>query len=176
MIAQKFKEKTGLQDYGSKKIIDGVELVESRLFSDDGGNFAEILRYDEGKVKNFKEEFLIKQMSWSYVLPKAVKAYHYHLEQEDLWFVPPFDRLVVNLHDLRKDSPTFDQHMKLTLGAGKNLLLRIPIGVAHGCSNPYNRPMTLIYATSAQFDPKNPDEHRIEWNSFGSEIWEIDKG
>lgn len=176
MIAQEFKDKTSLQNYGKKKLIKGVELVENRWFSDDGGNFAEILRCNQSKVEKFEKDFAIKQMSWSYVLPQAVKAYHYHLNQEDLWFVPPFDRLIVNLHDLRKDSPTFNQHMKLTLGGGKNLLLRIPQGVAHGCSNPYKRAMTLIYATSAQFNPEKPDEHRLSWDSFGTSVWQIDKG
>ncbi len=176
MIDLKFQEKTTEQKYQRKILIDGVELIENKLFSDNGGNFAEILRYGQEVVEGLQSDFKIKQLSWSYVLPQTIKAYHYHLLQEDLWFVPPFDRLIVNLHDLRKDSPTFDQHMTLTLGGGKNLLLRIPAEVAHGCGNPYQKPMTLFYATSNQFNPNKPDEKRLNFDFFGTDVWSIEKG
>lgn len=175
-IAQKYLDIQTTQDYTPRKFIDGVELLESRWFSTTDGNFAEILRYDEGKVQGIRQDFVIKQLSWSYVLCGSVKAYHYHAHQKDLWFCPPHDRLIVNLHDLREDSPTFDQHMTLVLGAGKNHILVIPEGVAHGCGNPFERPMTLFYAVTRQFDSKNPDENRLEWDAWGAHVWEIDKG
>ncbi|MBQ6154495.1 dTDP-4-dehydrorhamnose 3,5-epimerase family protein [bacterium] len=175
-IADKYLQIQGVQDYRARGTIDGVELVENRWFSTTDGNFAEILRYDEGRVKLVNQDFVIKQLSWSYVLPGSVKAYHYHEHQKDLWFCPPTDRLIVNLHDLREDSPTFDQHQTIVLGAGKNHILVIPEGVAHGCGNPYTRPMSLFYAVTAQFNPDAPDEKRLAWDSFGAHVWEIEKG
>jgi hypothetical protein len=36
--------------------------------------------------------------------------------------------------------------------------------------------MTLIYATSQQFNPTLPDEHRLPWDSFGTDVWDLQKG
>jgi dTDP-4-dehydrorhamnose 3,5-epimerase len=55
-------------------------------------------------------------------------------------------------------------------------VVRIPNGVAHGVANIYQRSMTLFYATSSQFNSADPDEHRLPWDQFGSDIWELVKG
>ena len=175
-ITTKYQQHQTKQDYGSRTTIAGVELINSNWFSAPDGNFAEICRYDDGHVKGVEQDFVIRQLNWSYVLCGAVKAYHYHTKQKDLWFCSPYDRLLVNLHDLREDSETFDQHQTLVLGAGKNLALVIPEGVLHGCANPYERPMTLFYAVTQEFDPAQPDEYRLPWDLFGAQVWEIEQG
>ncbi len=175
-IAKKYQKFETAQNYQQRKKINGVELINSPWFSTSDGNFAEILRYDEGEVVGLEQTFVIRQLNWSYIMPGSIKAYHYHQHQKDLWFCPPYDRLIINLHDLREDSATFDQHQTIILGAGKNLALVIPEGVAHGCSNPYDKPMTLFYAVTNQFDPQNPDEKRLPYDLFGTEVWEIEKG
>lgn len=175
-VAKEYLDKEEVQIYHENKKINGVEIINSNLFATLDGNFAEIIRYDEGKIPNVKQEFVIRQLNWSWVTQGAIKAYHYHQRQKDLWFCPPYDRLIVNLHDLREDSPTYDQHQKLVLGAGKNQILIIPEGVAHGCANPYEKPMTLFYAVTQQFDPNDPDERRLPWDCFGAQVWEIEKG
>lgn len=175
-IAKKYQDLKVVQDYSGRGKIAGVELINSPWFSASDGNFAEILRYDDGHIRGLEQDFVIRQLNWSYVTVGAVKGYHYHHHQKDLWFCPPYDRLIVNLHDLRQDSPTFDQHQTLILGAGKNLALVIPEGVAHGCSNPYEKPMTLFYAVTNQFDPEQPDEIRLAWDTFGAEVWQVEKG
>ena len=175
-IAAKYTKIQTTQDYGQKSTIAGVELINSPWFSTIDGNFAEILRYDDGQIKGANQDFVIRQLNWSYVLRHSIKAYHYHRRQKDLWFCPPYDRLIVNLHDLREDSPTFDMHQRLVLGAGKNLALIIPEGVAHGCGNPFEKPMTLFYAVTQQFSASQPDEWRLAWDTFGATVWDIDKG
>lgn len=110
------------------------------------------------------------------MVPNTIKAYHIHFNQDDAWFATPNNRILVNLHDIREGSPTFGVHMKLHLGGCKNQLLRIPHGVAHGAANPYTTDQVLFYATSEQFSPTNPDEHRLAWDSFGADVWEITKG
>ncbi len=175
-ISSKYQEMEEVQAYSNRGKIAGVELIKNNYFSATDGNFAEILRYDNGRVAGLEQDFVIRQLNWSYITPGAIKGYHYHAHQKDLWFCPPFDRLIVNLHDLRQDSPTYDQHQTLILGAGQNLALVIPEGVAHGCSNPYERPMTLFYAVTNQFDPDQPDEKRLPFNAFGAQVWEIEKG
>jgi dTDP-4-dehydrorhamnose 3,5-epimerase len=165
------------QSYGSKPTIEGVEIVNGNCFTDDGGHFTELFRLNEkGEVLLLKERFQVRQVSLSLLMPQTVKAFHIHYKQDDVWFVPPSEKLLVNLHDLRTDSSTKDKHMRVFLGDGKSQILRIPKGVAHGAANPYHRPMTLIYATSEQFDPKDPDEHRLPYDIFGAEVWEMTKG
>ncbi len=70
----------------------------------------------------------VTQINFSRVLPGAIKAFHLHLNQEDVWFVPPTDRLLVGLVDVREKSPTFDQNMRFVLGANRARLLYIPRG------------------------------------------------
>ncbi|PIY80062.1 MAG: dTDP-4-dehydrorhamnose 3,5-epimerase, partial [Candidatus Pacebacteria bacterium CG_4_10_14_0_8_um_filter_42_14] len=143
---------------------------------DDGGYFVELSRLKDGAHTAFSTPVEVKQISLSQVIPNSVKAYHVHYKQDDVWFVAPHDKLLVNLHDIRKDSPTYDAHIRLVLGGGKATALRIPAGVAHGVGNPYNRSMHLIYTTSEQFNLENPDEHRLPWDHFGAEVWDLTKG
>lgn len=175
-INKKYQQQSQVQNYNQKQTIEGVELIVNNWFNTVDGNFAEILRYDEGKIAGVAQEVVIRQLNWSYVMPGAIKAYHYHRHQKDVWFCPPYDRLLVNLHDLRQDSPTFDHHATYVLGAGKNQLLVIPEGVAHGCANIYQRPMALFYAVTQQFDPQNPDENRLSWDTWGEAVWQMEKG
>ena len=175
-IATQYDSALTVQEYGKKPGIEGVERVPLKLNTDDGGNFAEVFRLENGQVPGLQKPFTVKQVSFSVMMPGVVKAYHIHKTQEDLWFVPPTHRLLVNLHDLRQDSPTFDMHERIVLGGGNAMLLRIPNGVAHGARNCYNEPMYLFYATTTQFNIDAPDEFRLPWDHFGADAWELIKG
>jgi dTDP-4-dehydrorhamnose 3,5-epimerase len=164
------------QSYDSSPEIEGLELKKLTYHADDGGNFAEIFRLSNGQVENVSAPFEARQVSMSLLVPKTIKAYHVHKKQDDIWFVPPTNRLLVNLHDLREDSSTYNTHKRFVLGAGSASILRIPAGVAHGVANIYNQDMLLFYATSEQFSKENPDEHRLAWDSFGADVWELTKG
>lgn len=175
-ISENYSQKVTTQSYGDKSSIEGVELIPLKLHGDDGGNFLELFRLDEGLLQNTTPPFKAQQISLSSMEPGVIKAYHLHQKQEDLWFVPPTHRLLANLHDVRDGSPTFDAHMRVALGGGTAQLLRIPAGVAHGAKNCYNTSMMLIYATSQQFNPSEPDELRLAWDIFGAEVWDLQKG
>ena len=93
------------------------------------------------------------------------------MKQDDVFYLPPSDSLLVGLWDLRKSSPTNGVSMKITLGAGQSSLLFIPKGVAHGMINISGKDIDLFYFVNALFDPKNPDERRLSWDSLGEEFW-----
>ena len=175
-ISSKYTSNASTQSYKEKSSIDGVELLPLTLHNDDGGNFLEVFRLNNGEVSGLATTFQAKQISMSIMVPGVVKAYHFHENQDDLWFTPPTHRLLVNMHDLREDSPTFDQHVRLVLGGGKASILRIPAGVAHGVKNCYTHDMFLFYATSEQFNAEAPDEQRLDWDAFGTEVWDVAKG
>lgn len=175
-IASKYADSIGTQKYSEKAHIEGLELLPLTLHTDDGGNFLEVFRIQDGTVQGLEMPFQAQQVSMSMMEPGVVKAYHIHQNQDDLWFVPPTHRLLVNIHDIREDSPTFDTHMRLVLGGGSAKLLRIPNGVAHGVKNCYSQAMYLFYATNQQFNPEQPDELRLPWDHFGADVWDLQKG
>jgi dTDP-4-dehydrorhamnose 3,5-epimerase len=174
-IGEEFRKSITTQDYSKKTVIDGVRLIELKQFIDESGSFNEITRLDKGILQEFPD-FELKQVSYSLMEPGAVKAFHLHLNQEDIWFVPPGDKLLVGLFDVRQGSPTYKVSQRLALGVGKASLLYIPRGVAHGAANLSKKQAQIFYFVSKQFDAENPDEKRLPWDFLGKEFWEREKG
>jgi dTDP-4-dehydrorhamnose 3,5-epimerase len=73
--------------------------------------------------------------------------------------------LQVVLHDLREESATKGETQVVYLHDQDYKLLTIPPGVAHGYRVLGNEPALLLYHTSLPYDPKNPDEERIPFDS-----------
>lgn len=171
------QERISKQDYTGISKIDGVRFIELKRFHDDGGSFLELDRL-AGGISQAVSDFEIKQINWSQVHPKVIKASHLHFNQEDIWFVPPMDKILIGLKDLRKNSPSAGVTMRFILGEGKTRLLYIPRGVLHGYANPYNKDMALIYFVNQQFSPdaQTCDEYRMPYDEFGRDFWEISKG
>lgn len=166
------------QSYAPRPPIEGVVLGEAPVFRGPDGLFAETVRLDAERQVEGLPGFRPVQWNWSLLEPGAVKAWHFHLNQEDLWIVPPDSSLLVGLVDLRRSSPTASTVQRLSLGAGRCHRLLIPRGVAHGVANLTRRPQSLLYAVNQFFspDPERTDEWRLPWNRFGEAIWAMDKG
>ena len=175
-LGPEFQGRLTTQQYGGGGRIDGVRLLDLRLMSDDGGTFAELVRLDEEGNLEALPDFKVRQSSYSLLLPGAVKAFHLHFGQEDVWFVPPTDRLLVGLLDARGASPTCGQTMRLVMGGGKAQLLYIPRGVGHGGANIWGQPATVIYYVNQRFDLNDPDERRLPWDIVGAEFWQMTPG
>jgi dTDP-4-dehydrorhamnose 3,5-epimerase len=176
VIGKDFADSVTIQNYGARPAIAGVQLVELRLFLDDGGSFNELVRLRPDGTVEALPDFCVRQCSYSEVMPGAIKAWHLHQSQEDLWFVPPAHRLLVGLLDVREGSPTYKNSMRLVMGGGSAKLLRIPAGVAHGAANLSQAPAAILYFTSAQFSAVAPDELRLPWDLVGAEFWQTQPG
>lgn len=165
------------QDYSPSQKIDGVQFISLPKFVDDGGFFLELGRLQRGIAEKIPD-FEVRQVNYSRVLHGAVKATHLHKNQDDVWFVPPDQRLLVGLKDIRKDSKTEGVTMRFVLGEGESRLLFIPRGVAHGVGNLWHAPATLIYFVNQQFstDTKKNDEYRLPPDFFGKDFWSITAG
>ena len=164
------------QDYTPKPRIEGVDIQDLNHFTGEDGYFAELGRLDNnGNLQAFKD-FKVKQISRSVLEPGAIKAFHLHFKQDDVWYVPPDNWLLVGLVDLRIKSPTYNQIMKFSFGGVKPRLVRIPKGVAHGAANLTNIQAELIYFTNQYFTTDDTDEHRLPWNFQGKDFWEMAKG
>src|SRR5438128_2157045 len=91
-----------LQSYGPGPSIDGVEVVELKRFADDGGTLTELVRLSDGRTAALAG-FTLRQINYSELSPGAIKAFHLHTRQTDVWFVPPGDRMLVVLVDVQSD-------------------------------------------------------------------------
>ena len=171
-IIDELKVKIKTQDYSKKSQIEGVKLIDLADFPDDGGAFVELARLDDAGGMLAIPEFKIKQINRSEMEPSSVKAFHLHYNQDDVWFVPPADRLLVGLVDTRKGSPTTGAIMRFVLGANKSRLLFIPRGVAHGVANLSNKTATLMYFVNQHFNAGKEPARQLAIR-FGSRLYPV---
>jgi dTDP-4-dehydrorhamnose 3,5-epimerase len=171
------KDRFQLQSYVSRPSIDGVQIVELTRHTDDGGSITELMRLSDAHPQAFAD-FTVRQINYSEVEPGAIKAFHLHTRQTDISYVPPAERLLVVLVDVRAGSRTEGISLRLMLGAGTSRLVRIPPGVAHGLRNPGTTTGRLIYFVDVHFsaDPATSDEGRLPWDYVGADIWEMTRG
>ena len=175
-IAEAYRKQVSVQDYSPREKIAGVQVVDLRLMLDDGGSFAELVRLNEKGCLEAFPEFQVRQSSYSLVLPGSIKAFHLHYKQDDVWFVPPTERLLMGLLDVRQDSDSCNVSQRFVLGGGKAQLLYIPCGVAHGCANLGTVPASIIYFVNQQFSLEKSDENRLPWDILGKDFWELTRG
>jgi dTDP-4-dehydrorhamnose 3,5-epimerase len=166
-----------LQAYAAAATIDGVVLVPLARHADDGGSLTELTRLTDGRALGL-DGFTVRQVNYSELAPGTIKAFHLHVRQTDVWYVPPGDRMLVMLLDVRRGSPTEGTRMRVVLGDGAARLLRIPPGVAHGVRNLGSAVGRIIYFTDLHFsaEPSSCDEGRLPWDFAGAEVWEVTRG
>lgn len=167
----------GKQDYSPKTSIEGLEIHQLRRFNDDGGSMTELARLTDGGINGI-EGFTAKQMNYSTMEPQAIKAFHLHQRQTDVWFVPPTSKALLVVGDVRKGSATEGLVQRLVLGDGKSFLVRIPPGVAHGVKSLLTAQLSMIiYFVDVQFSIDDQcDEGRLPWDHFGEEVWDVERG
>jgi dTDP-4-dehydrorhamnose 3,5-epimerase len=169
--------------YERRTPIEGVRTLKLPRLTDDRGFFLEIFRAKPNHPESraladfFAGAPIPAQMNYSVVeADRHIKGLHYHLKQDDIWFFPPPSKAKIVLYDIRKSSPTRGQTQVLVAGGGQDLLVRIPVGVAHGY-RPLTNPCSLLYFVTETFDPGAPDEYRIAWDHPAvKKLWEIPNG
>jgi dTDP-4-dehydrorhamnose 3,5-epimerase len=176
-ISADAKRAFALQVYGPAATIEGVTLTPLARHADDGGSLTELARLADGRAEAF-DGFTVRQINYSELAPGTIKAFHLHVRQTDVWYVPPGDRMLVVLIDVRQGSATEGARLRLVLGDGSSRLLRIPPGVAHGVRNLGPGPGRVIYFTDVHFsaEPSSCDEGRLPWDYAGADVWEVTRG
>jgi dTDP-4-dehydrorhamnose 3,5-epimerase len=166
-----------LQSYAPAPTIEGVRIVELKRHADDGGSMTELARLVEGHPEALGD-FTVHQINFSEMASGALKAFHLHQRQTDVWYVPPSDRLLVVLLDVRKHSRSEGTRMRVVLGNGASRLLVIPPGVAHGVRNLGSETGRIVYFTDVHFsaEPSACDEGRLPWDFLGADVWDMTKG
>jgi dTDP-4-dehydrorhamnose 3,5-epimerase len=182
VLSEDARTRLSRQSYAPRTPIPGVALSEVSVARSADGLFAEIARVGDGGAIQGAEGCRPVQWNWSLLQPGAVKAWHLHFKQDDLFIVPPDATLFVGLVDLRQATqsgaearPTPQSYI---LGAGRCHRLLIPHGVAHGVANLGTAPQALLYAVTEFFtaDPERTDEWRLPWNHFGADFWAMGRG
>lgn len=175
-INSAIKQNVFVQNYKEKKMIDGVKIVEVKRYAGEDGTFEDLLRINEKGFLELFPEFQVRQINRSKLLPGAVKAWHLHFNQEDIWYIPADDHMILGLWDTREVSPTKDLTMKVVMGNGTSRLVLIPRGVAHGVVNVATTAGDIFYFVNNQYKIDDPDERRLPWDAKGANFWEVEKG
>ncbi|HRZ87788.1 MAG TPA: dTDP-4-dehydrorhamnose 3,5-epimerase family protein, partial [bacterium] len=122
---------------------------------DERGRLMEILRNDEEMFEKFGQVYLTTGY------PGVVKGWHYHKKQTDFFTVVKGMMKIV-LYDARKSSPTYKEVNEFFLGDHNPACLSIPPEVVHGFKCVSLEEAMVVNVPTEPYDPKNPDEHRID--------------
>jgi len=134
--------------------IDGVVIVEPKVFGDERGLFVETFRKEwvPGANEMVQANRADRQAG-------TLVGLHYHRFQADYWYVP-FGHAFVALHDLRASSATDGNTLTIELSSDNHIGLYIPPGVAHGFLA--LDPLTITYLVDAYYNPD--DELGVAWD------------
>jgi len=151
--------------------IPDVLIIEPKVFGDERGFFFE--SFNQAKFEEavgLKVNFV--QDNHSRSAKNVLRGLHYQIQQAQAKLVRVVQGAVFDVAvDIRKNSPTFGQHVALELSADNKRMLWIPEGFAHGF---------LVLSDTAEFLYKTTDywapefERSIAWNDPSINIhWPI---
>ncbi len=142
----------------SRELIDGVEIKRLVTHADERGSLTELLRRDDPIFEGFGQCYV----SVSY--PGVIRGWHYHKKQTD-YFTCVVGMIKVPLYDMRPGSPTHGVINEFFIGEENRIVVKIPVGVLHGFKNVGHKPCYLINFPSEPYDPNDPDEYRVPYDS-----------
>jgi dTDP-4-dehydrorhamnose 3,5-epimerase len=137
--------------------IHDVKIKRLTTHADDRGYLREVIRADEDLLRQFG------QLTVTKTHPGVIKAFHWHKEQDDVWYIADGMARIV-MYDRREDSPTSGETQVVVAGEDNPLSLLIPCGIAHGYQVLGNKPVILFYAVTHPYNAADPDEQRIPWD------------
>jgi len=145
-------------------LIEGVKNNPVKSFIDDRGFLSQIL--PEGD-----QSFEIKRIySTGNFAKGTIRGFHKHKKEKKVFFVPSGAAKFVLVDD-RKDSSTYKEIDTFILSKLNPSVLVIPTGVYSGWMSLEDQ--TIVLGISSQpFDKENPDDERVDPNSFG-DVWKV---
>ncbi len=136
-------------------MIDGVAVKPLKVIPDERGRLMEILRCDEEIFAKFGQVY----MTTTY--PYAVKAWHYHENQDD-FILCAKGMLKLVLFDDRKESSTRGQINEFFIGDYNPTLVKVPRKVFHGWKCICETEALVINIPTEPYDREHPDEYRLD--------------
>ena len=135
-------------------MIAGVVTKALRVIPDERGFLMEVLRCDDEIYGGFGQVYV------TVAYPGVVKGWHYHKEQTDCMTVIRGMAKIV-LYDLRENSPTRGEINEFFVGERNPLLIRIPVGVAHGMKAIGTEAAYMLNTPDRPYAYQDPDEFRL---------------
>ncbi len=136
-------------------MINGVITKPLKVIPDERGRLMEILRNDDDIFTGFGQVY----MTTTY--PGAVKAWHYHKQQDDhITCVKGMLKLVI--YDSRKESPTHGEINEFFIGDYNPMLVKVPKMTYHGWKCISDEEAIVVNVPTEPYDRINPDEHRLD--------------
>lgn len=137
----------------SRLSIEGLVLVEPRVFKDSRGFFMESYKRSEFAAGGIDALFV--QDNHSFSTKNVIRGLHFQLPPRAQGKLVRVTRGVAwdVAVDLRKDSPTYKKWMGLELSDTNGLMLYIPAGFAHGFAA-ISDEVHLQYKCTEEYDPK----------------------
>ncbi len=145
----------------TKTVLDGVILVEPRIFSDERGFFMETYKESEFKANGVDVDFL--QDNHSRSTYGVLRGLHFQLEPKAQAKLVRcargkiFDVAV----DIRPDSRNFKKWVGFELSGENKNMLYIPAGFAHGFAA-LSDIVEVIYKSSDEYSPEH--DAGIRWD------------
>jgi dTDP-4-dehydrorhamnose 3,5-epimerase len=144
----------------SETSLPGVFLVEPRLFSDARGTFFEVWKDESYRAIGIPGPFVQDNVSHS--VKGTLRGLHFQEPTSQGKLVQVLHGAVFDVAvDVRRGSPTFGQHVGVSLDAESARQLWIPPGFAHGFYVTSER-ATFLYKCTAPYSPAH--ERSIRWD------------
>jgi dTDP-4-dehydrorhamnose 3,5-epimerase len=149
--------------------IHGCFQIIPDIRCDERGSFVKVFHEDifreHGLATHYAEEY------YSASHRNVIRGMHFQTPPHDhakLVYCVQGSVMDVAL-DLRRGSPTYGQHLTLTLSAQNGHMLYLPRGLAHGFCTP-DEPALMVYKVTATYAPQH--DTGLAWNSAGID-WPI---
>ncbi len=140
--------------------LSGVLILEPRIFRDDRGMFFETFNLAKMVELGLPGEW--KQDNFSLSKKNVVRGIHYQVGEAQGKLVRVVAGAALDvIVDLRKDSPTFGQHVTAELDGESSRMVWIPVGFGHGFSA-LSETVALSYKVTEYYSPKA--ERCVLWN------------
>lgn len=153
--------------------ISGPLFIELKFFGDARGFFVE--RYRNDTFSRLPIAQTVVQENFSKSAPGVLRGLHYQYDKPQSKLVTcTMGKIWDVIVDIRKDSPTFGQHLSFVLDADKPSWLWVPVGFAHGFCVMGKEPASLMYKVDNYYNA--PGEGGIAWDDSELNIpWPIEK-
>ncbi len=152
--------------------IAGPVLIQTRTFEDARGFFTERFRVDQWKQLFPQHEgFIQENYSWS--KPGVLRGLHYQFNPDQGKLVTCMEGCIVDvIVDIRLQSETLGQHIKVELDSRNPAWLWVPPGFAHGFVVTSAQGAGVMYKVDQPYSPTT--EGAIAWNDPDLKIdWPI---
>jgi len=168
-----FAEGRGEQEMITNLPLEGLKLVDLKLFHDDRGFFTEWYQEERFQKAGIDARFI--QDNYSRSKPGVIRGLHYQTNPQQGKLVGVVSgRIWDVVVDIRSKSPTFGKWYGVELNDSNGKLLWIPPGFAHGFCALGNTDACVLYKVDSAYSPKgesgilyNDPILKIEWPRVG---------